>query len=126
MRQHHPGRIVALNGSVRVHSGLTAGGNGRVMGTARGPLLDLLLTAGALGVVGSAGSSFSEVASLLALGPPPLANLRVRTPFIKSHQGKVRYHCENRLLTIRRAGFRMARSHSLRSRHPKPAIVCLT
>ena len=90
MRQHHPGRIVALNESVRVHSGLTEGGNGRVMGTARGPLLDLLLTAGALGVVGSAGSSFSEVASLLALGPPPLANLRVRTPFIKSYQGKVR------------------------------------
>jgi|MDSY01.2.fsa_nt_gb hypothetical protein len=84
-----PDRVTALDSAVRVHSGLEIGGEGRVMGSAFGPLTDLLLAGRALGLVGTAGSSFSQLAASIAMEPPPpWARILVRTPFIKSHQGE--------------------------------------
>jgi hypothetical protein len=89
VRSMVPDRVVALDSSVRVHSGLQKGGEGRVMGSSLGPLTDLLTAGRALGIVGTAGSSFSEMAASFALEPPiPWAQVMVRTPFIKSYQGK--------------------------------------
>ena len=64
------------------------------MGTAYGPLLDLLFASESLALVGTAGSSFSEVlAALLAVdletAKDERANDRkilIRTPFVKSSQ----------------------------------------
>ncbi len=61
---------------------MCAGGSGRVMGSTRGPLLELLAAhrSGAFSLVGSAGSSFSElIASVIENDDPAL----IRTPFVK-------------------------------------------
>lgn len=71
-----------------------AGGSaGRVSGTAFGPLQDLLVASDALAMVGSAGSSFSEVlASLLTVESQDNGagdtKVLIRTPFVKSSQVK--------------------------------------
>ena len=89
VRSLAPDRVVALDTDVRVHSGLEPGGEGRIMGSAFGPLMDLLSAGRALGLVGTAGSSFSQLAASIALEPPtPWARVLMRTPFIKSHQGE--------------------------------------
>lgn len=92
MRQRHPDRVLALDdATLRRHSGLNRAGNatGRVMGESTlGPLVDLSLAAGTLALVGTAGSSFSEVAALLAGAPPAAAMVLLRTPFMKSSQGE--------------------------------------
>lgn len=93
--------LVVLRGAVRsllrccfVRRRRGAGGSAdRVMGTALGPLQDLLVASDALAMVGSAGSSFSDVlASLLAVDAPGHeadggdAKVLIRTPFVKSSQ----------------------------------------
>jgi len=87
--------VAVADDSVRVHSGLLSGGD-RAMGTAFGPLQELIVAGSSLSLVGSAGSSFSELlASFLGVveesgvqSDEDLATkVLIRTPFIKSYQG---------------------------------------
>lgn len=66
-----------------------------MMGSTRGPLLELLAAhrSGALSLVGSAGSSFSElIASVIENDDPVL----IRTPFVKSSMVRTIFPSLNR------------------------------